>query len=104
MLPGVADDVVTEMPAIIDKGGIHPMQMKPLPKKIMLEVIQPAILAMEWGIEAYLTGDRRMLLDGMLMLSTYQSSSRTTSYQQAADFLEEYLSLPFNREMAEYFK
>ncbi len=104
VLPGVADDVVTEMPAIIDKGGIHPIKMEPLPKKIMLEVIQPSALAMEWGLEAYLTGDRRMLLDGMLMLSTYQSGSHIASYQQAVDFLEDYFALPFNREMAEYFK
>ena len=104
VVPGIADDVVAEMPAIIDKGGIHPIKMQPLPKKIMLEVIQPAILSMEWSLEAYLTGDRRMLLDGMLMLSTYQSSSNAASYQQAVDFLNEYFALPFNREMAEYFK
>ena len=94
VLPGVADDVVTEMPAIIDKGGIHCIQMQPLPKKTMLEVIQPSILSMEWGLEAYLTGDRRMLLDGALMLSTYQSSGLTKSYQQVVDFMEEYFSLP----------
>jgi alpha-galactosidase len=78
--------------------------MQPLPKKIMLEVIQPCILSMEWSLEAYLTGDRRMLLDGALMLSTYQSSGRPKSYQQVVDFMEEYFSLPFNREMAEHFK
>jgi len=103
-LQGVPDDVVTEIPAIIDKGGVHRIQLKPLPKKIMLEVIQPSILAMEWELEAYLTGDRGMLLDGALMLSTYQSGSNTTSYKQAVEFLEDVLALPLNREMSKYLK
>ena len=103
-VPGVPDDVVTELPAIIDQGGIHRIQLQPLPKKIMLEVIQPQILHMEWGLEAYLTGDRRMLLDGLLMLSISHSGDRSTSYQQATGFIEEVLSLPFNSKMAEHFR
>jgi len=103
-LLGVPDDVVTEIPAIIDKGGIHRIHVKPLPKKIMLEVIQPHILAMEWMLEAYLTGDRRMLLDGLLMLNTYHGGAQTKSYKQAAEFLDEVMALPFNRELAQHFK
>ncbi len=103
-LPGVPGDVATEIPAIIDKGGIHRIQVKPLPKKIMLEVIQPEILQMEWQLEAYLTGDRGMLLDGLLMVSTYQGGGHTTSYEQAVGYLNDLLAQPYSRDMAEHFK
>src|SRR3954468_23001408 len=36
-LAGVADDVVVEVPAYIDRTGIQPLRVQPLPKKIMLE-------------------------------------------------------------------
>jgi len=103
-LPGVPDDVATEIPAIIDKGGIHRIQVKPLPNKIMLEVIQPQILQMEWELEAYLTGDRGMLLDGLLMVSTYRGGGHTTSHEQALGYLNDLLAQPYNRDMAEHFK
>src|SRR5262249_24884769 len=103
-LPGVPDDVVTELPAVIDAGGVHRLQVAPLPKKIMLHVIQPHILQMEWLHEAYLTGDRRLLLESLLMLSTFQEESRTTSYQQAVDLLEDVLALPTNRDMAAHYR
>lgn len=103
-LPGVPDDVATEIPAIIDKGGIHRIQVKSLPKKIMLEVIQPQILQMEWELEAYLTGDRGMLLDGLLMVSTYRGGGHTTSHEQALGYLNDLLAQPYNRDMAEHFK
>jgi alpha-galactosidase len=103
-LPGVADNVVTEIPAIIDKGGIHRVQVNPLPKKIMLEVIQPSILSMEWQLEAFLKGDRRLWLEGLLMLNTYMSGGHTHTYQQAVDYMNDMFAQPWNREMAEHFK
>jgi alpha-galactosidase len=103
-LPGVADDVVTEIPALIDQGGIHRIQVKPLPKKIMLEVIAPEVLSMEWELECYLTGDRDLLLDGYLMLSTFQGGGKTTTYQQAVGYLDEMFAQPWNKEMAAHFK
>ncbi|MCH7735709.1 MAG: alpha-glucosidase/alpha-galactosidase, partial [Chloroflexi bacterium] len=56
------DDVVVEVPAIINRKGIQPIQVGKLPKKIMLEQLLPMILKMEHGLEAYRTGDRSMLL------------------------------------------
>ena len=103
-LPGVADDVVTELPAIIDQGGIHRIQVTPLPRKIMLEVIQPRVLTMEWELETFLTGDRGMFLDGLLMISHFQSGGHTVSYEQAKAYLDEMLAQPYNRDMAEHFR
>ncbi|MFH1084629.1 MAG: alpha-glucosidase/alpha-galactosidase [Chloroflexota bacterium] len=103
-LPGVADDVVTEIPAIIDAGGIHRIQVAPLPRKIMVEVILPGVLTMEWELEAFGTGDRDMLLEGLLMITSWHSGGHSVSYQQAKDYLDAMLAEPYNREMAEYFK
>ena len=103
-VPGIPDDVAAEMPAYIDKGGIHRIQVTPLPKKIMLEVIWPMILSMEWELEAFMTGDRDMLLDGLLMVNTYQGGGCTTSYEQAKAYLDDMLAQPYNRDMAEHFK
>jgi alpha-galactosidase len=100
----VADDVVTEIPAMIDQGGIHRIQVQPLPKKIMLEVIHPRVLAMEWQLETYLSGDRGMWLDGLLMVSHFQSSAQTVSYRQAKDYLDEMFAQPYNRDLAEHFQ
>lgn len=103
-LPGVPDDVVTELPAIIDKGGIHRIQQDPLPKKLMLEVIQPHILSTEWEVEAYLTGDRDMLVEGLLMMYTYDHAGPTTSYEQAKAYVDDILSQPYEQEWAGRFK
>ena len=102
-LPGVPDHIVTEGPAMIDMGGIHRIQVKPLPRKIMIEVIQPHILSMEWELEAFLTGDREMLVEGLLMLNTYDHAGPTTSYEQAKAFVDEMLSQPYEAELAAIF-
>jgi alpha-galactosidase len=102
-IPGLADDLATEGAAIIDAGGIHRIQQTPLPKKIMIEVIQPRALTVEWILEAFLSGDRGMWLDGLLMVQHHQSGGHTQSYAQAKAYLEDFLSQPWNREMAEHF-
>ena len=96
-LPGVDDDVVVEVPAIIDAKGIQPLRLPALPRKIMLEKLLPAVLQMERGLEAYRTGDRSMLLWNAL------ESHQTRTYDQAFAALEELLDQPANRELAEHF-
>ncbi|MCY3737664.1 MAG: hypothetical protein OXG13_14750 [Gemmatimonadaceae bacterium] len=97
-LPGVDDDVVVEVPAVIDRKGIQPLRVAPLPKKIMLEQLLPTILGMERELEAYRTGDRSMLL------WTALEHHQTRSYDQAFAALEELLRDPSNRELAEHFR
>lgn len=96
-LPGVADDVVVEVPAVINGKGIQPLGVDPLPKKVMLEQLLPTILRMERGLEAYRTGDRSMLLFNAL------ENQQTRSYQQAAAALDELLAQPENEELAAHF-
>ena len=97
-LPGVDDDVVVEVPAVIDRKGIQPLRVAPLPRKIMLEQLLPTILGMERELEAYRTGDRSMLLWNAL------EHHQTRSYDQAFAALEELLQDPSNRELAEHFR
>jgi alpha-galactosidase/6-phospho-beta-glucosidase family protein len=97
-LPGVPDDVVVEVPAIVNSKGIQPLRVDPLPPKIMLECILPAILRMERGLLAFKTGDRSLLLYNAL------DSHQTRSYDQAVAVLDDLLGLEANAEMNEYFE
>jgi alpha-galactosidase len=94
-IPGIADDVVVELPASISGWGIQPLQVGPLPPRIMLHVILPRILEMERTLEAYRSGDAKVLLSALLW------DHRTRSFEQAEAALEAILKLPFNRELAE---
>ena len=96
-IAGVADDVVVELPAWIDRTGINPLRATPLPKKIMLEHILPRILEMERELEAFKTGDRTMLLYNVLM------GSQTKSYAQSVDVLDDLLSMEGHEELAAHY-
>ena len=97
-LSGLPDDVVVEVPAIVNKIGIQPLRVDPLPAKIMYEQIYPNWLSMERQLLAFNTGDRSILLWNVL------DNHQTHSYDQAVDVLEEILSTEDNKEMNEYFK
>ena len=61
-LPGIPDDVVVEVPAIVNQKGIQPLRVGSLPPKIMLERILPDWLDMERELLAFKTGDQSMQL------------------------------------------
>lgn len=103
-LPGVPDHHVVELPAIIDKGGIHRIQLDPLPRKLMIEVILPHVLSTEWEVEAYVTGDAEMLVDALAMVYTFDHRGPTTSYEQAKSYVEELLALPDEQDWTAHFK
>lgn len=97
-LAGVPDDVVVELPAVINKKGIQTINVGALPNKIMLEQILPEWLEMERNIEAFKTGDRSMLLYNVL------EDHRTKSYDQAAAVLNDMLAAEGNKELQDYFR
>ena len=63
----------------------------------MLEQVLPKILEMERGIEAYMTGDKSMLLYNAL------EHPQTRSYTQAVEILDALLSEEGNKEVAGHF-
>ena len=97
-LEGIPDDVVVEVPAIIDRKGIQPLHVSALPAKIMLEHVLPEWLGMERQLEAFKTGDRSMLLWSVL------DGHQTRSYDQAASVLDDLLAMDGHAGLAEFFQ
>ena len=97
-LAGVPDNVVVEVPAIVNKKGIQPLRVEPLPDKILYEQILPEWLDMERELLAFKGGDRAMLLWNTL------DSHQTHSYDQAVAVLEELLAMPGHAEAAEHYR
>ena len=93
-LPGIPDDVAVEVPAIVNQMGIQPIRVEPLPAKIMLECILPDWLEMEHTLEALLSGDKSMLLYGVL------HSHQTRTYEQAVKVMEALIDMEPNEPMA----
>jgi alpha-galactosidase len=92
-LRGIPDDVAVEVPAVVNRKGIQPLGVGSLPPKIMLEQIYPGWLRMEQTLEALKSGDKSMLLWGIL------ESHQTRSYDQALQMLEALLAMEPNEPM-----
>ena len=95
LIADIPDDVVVEVPAIVNKIGIHGIQVGKLPRNLMLQVLWPRMLIMERELELALSGDRRLFLRMLL------DDNRTKSIEQAEAFIEDFLSLAYNSEMAQ---
>lgn len=98
VLKGIPDDVVVELPAIVNKMGIQPILVDQLPPKIMYEQILPEWLDMERELLAFKTADRSMLLWNVL------ESPQTSSYDQAVEVLNDLLAMPGHEEMAAHYQ
>jgi alpha-galactosidase len=96
-LEGVPDNVVVEVPAIVNKKGIQPIHVGSLPSKILYEQILPEWLDMERELHAFKSGDRSMLLWNVL------DSPQTNSYDQAVEVLDDLLQMPGHEEMADHY-
>ena len=92
-LPGIPDDVAVEVPAIVNKKGIQPLRVPPLPNKIMLERIYPNWLGMERGLEAIESGDKSMILYSIL------ESQQTQTYDQAMRVMDALFNIEPNEPM-----
>lgn len=98
IISGIPNDVVIEVPVIVDKNGIHPEEIEPeLPKRIKMMYLMPRIVRMEMALEAFITGDRRVLEEVLIR------DPRTKSYKQVQNVIDAILSLPFNKEMREHY-
>jgi alpha-galactosidase len=97
-LSGIPNDVVVEVPAIVNQKGIQPVCVGSLPPKIMLEQILPDWLETERELLAFKTGDRSILLQGVL------NHHQTRSYDAAVAVLDELMNLDEVKEIEDWEK
>jgi alpha-galactosidase len=95
-LEGIPDDVVVEVPAIVNQKGIQPVHVGSLPPKVMVEQILPDWLETERELLAFKTGDRSILLHGVLQ------HHQTRSYDQAVAVLDELMDLDEVRQVEDW--
>ena len=97
-IKGIPDDVVVEIPVNVDKNGIHPEKIEPdLTERIKKMYLTPRIMRMEMAIEAFTTGDRKVLEEILFR------DPRTRSEEQVKEVLDEIMVLPFNSEMKRHY-
>lgn len=95
-IPGIAGDVVVEIPALVSGAGIQGLVMDDLPKRIMFH-LQEGIIHMERCLEAYISGDKEMLIEVTL------ANRQTNTIEQATGVLEELMSLREYHDLAKHF-
>lgn len=94
---GIPEDYEVEVSALVSKRGIQPIQANPLPKTILAHIWRDYIAPVEMEIEAFTSGNRRYLLD-LIMMDPW-----TKSKSQAENLLRDILALPCNKEMKNYY-
>jgi alpha-galactosidase len=92
-LAGIPHDVVVEVPAIVDGRGVRPLAVGGLPDQIMLGVMWPQWLQMERSLAAYLSGDRRCLMQILM------ADHPTRTWEQADQALNGLLGMAGNERM-----
>ena len=98
LIPGLPSDVAVEVSARVDAKGIHPESPDRLPKAFTKMALLPRLARLEMAMEAFLSGDRSLLLEILYR------DPRTKSDAQAEEVLQEILDLHFNKEMREHYK
>jgi len=99
IIPGIPEDVVVEVPVMVNKKGIRPEEINPpIPKRITNMYLAPRMLRMEWVLEAFVSGNKRILQEILIR------DPRTKSFEQAEAVIDELLALPFNKEMKKHYK
>jgi len=98
IIPDIPEDVVVEVPAIVDKDGIHPEKITPpLPKRVIMYYLYPRMIRMEMALEAFLTGDMRILKEILYR------DPRTRNDEQVENVLKDILALPENEKMRKHY-
>lgn len=85
-LPGIEEDAVVEVPAVVNADGLHPMNMDRLPEGILAILRQQASIN-KLLVEAYKERSRNKLLQALLLDPT------THSYRQSIDLINEMFTL-----------
>lgn len=85
-IPGLPDDAVVEVPATVNKEGLHPFKMERLPEGV-LALLRPQCSINQLLVEAYAEQSRNKLLQALLLDPTCHS------YRSAIDLINEMCDL-----------
>jgi alpha-galactosidase len=96
-VPGIPRNFEVEIPALVSKHGIQPIQTDGLPPELIAYTLRDRVSPVEVELAAYERGSRELLLQLILM------DPWTRSEQQARDLLDAILSLPWNGEMKQHY-
>jgi alpha-galactosidase len=97
-VPGIPPDFAVEVPAQVSRNGIQPIQTDGLPPLALQFLIRDRLAPVELELAAYELGNRQMLVELVGM------DPWTRSQQQACDFVEEILAMPFHTEMQSHYQ
>jgi alpha-galactosidase len=97
-MKGLPLDIQTELFAIVDKNGVHPISNNGLNKPVMAALFRDRIAPLEMELAAF-EQKSKVLLKELILMDPW-----TKTDKQAEAFLEEILNLPWNKEMKEYYK
>jgi alpha-galactosidase len=98
LVPGVPEDFEVEVPALVDKSGIHGIKTDGLPKELVAYILRDRVAPVEMELAAFAKHSKQRLLQLILM------DPWTRSEEQAKALLADILSLPFNKEMQQYYE
>ncbi len=96
-LPGVPKDVAVEVPVLASKRGLQGIQTAGLPPLVLQYLIRDRLVPWEIELAAYNRKSRNLLVELVGM------DPWTSSVQQARQFVDEILNLPFHEEMRKYY-
>ena len=65
-VPGLPDEAVVEVPALVDGSGLHPLTMEPLPEGV-LGLLRPQVSIHRLLVDAFDRGSRDLLLQALLL-------------------------------------
>ena len=85
-IPGLPDDMIVEVPADVDSGGLRPCRMEPLPEGI-IGLMRPYASIHKLLVEAYVEKSKNKLVQAVLLDPTCRS------YQGAVGLVDEMIRL-----------
>jgi len=97
-VPGVPVDFAVEIPALVSRCGIQPIQTGGLPEPIMAYLLRDRVAQVNLELEAYRLRSRR-LLEELVGMDPW-----TRSLAQARDFVHDLLALDYHKEMADHYR
>ncbi|MCE5188787.1 MAG: hypothetical protein LLF75_06355 [Eubacteriales bacterium] len=97
-VPGIPDDVMVEIPTQVSGCGIRGIRVRPLPRRLMDNVIYPRIRTLDNLHDAYRYGDRSLLVLELMQ------DHRTRSLEQAETLIDTLLAQPWNSDAEKHYR